>query len=158
MERSPTRRRLLGAASAFAGGSALAAVANGAVPAASIGGAPAIDPILALIAECNRLDKIGGDFRNRADEGWFAVNKAKRRRYRGVDEADLPAPFGPLYAEAKRYEAAESELFDRIVETKPVTLAGAIAQLSLMVEAETDPLMIMALAGLRDIAAKGGAA
>jgi hypothetical protein len=40
---------------------------------------------------------------------------------------DLPEPFGPLYAEAGRYEDMAGEVDDRIVATKPVTLDGAIA-------------------------------
>jgi hypothetical protein len=117
------------------------------------------DPILALIAEKRRLLDIGLDFRGRADRAFFALGDAseRRRRFGDIEDEALPAPFGPLYAEAQRFEDASGEMLDRIVETKPVTLAGVIAQLEMSIAAEDDDLVVAALAGLRDIAAKGGA-
>ena len=119
---------------------------------------PAPDPIFDLIAEQDRLRSIGIDYRSRADEAFFALDKAERRRLHQQypDEEDLPEPFGSLYAEACRYEEEAGEVHDCIVATKPITLDGAIALLEF---AEPDePLILTAIEGLRDIAAKGGAA
>jgi hypothetical protein len=119
---------------------------------------PVRDPILDLIADEDRLRSIGIGHRCRADEAIYALSKEERRRLHEQypDEEDLPEPFGPLYAEAVRYEEEAGEIHDRIAATKPITLDGAIALLEF---AEPDePLIITAIEGLREIAAKGGAA
>jgi hypothetical protein len=82
-----------------------------------------------LIAEEARLCTIGVEYRGQADELWFALGDEERRAFGDVDETDLPAPFGPLYALAVRYENEAGEVLDRINASIPVTAAGAIALL-----------------------------
>ena len=115
---------------------------------------PAPDPIFDLIAEQDRLRSIGIDYRSRADEAMYALSKEERQRLHQQypDEEDLPEPFGSLYAEACRYEEEAAELFDRVANTKPVTLAGVLAMADLCPDAiEVHPYMGIAIEGLRDI-------
>jgi hypothetical protein len=57
---------------------------------------------------------------------WFALSDDEQRAFRDVDESELPAPIGPLYAEAVRYENESGAVLDRINASIPVTVAGAI--------------------------------
>jgi hypothetical protein len=120
---------------------------------------PVRDPVLDLIAEHARLEQIGVDCRTRADVAFYKLDSAEQRRLRQQypDEEDLPAPFGPLYAEAALKEEAVCESHDRLAAAKPITLGGAIALLELT-DMEHEPLIAAVIEGLRAIAAKGGAA
>jgi hypothetical protein len=120
---------------------------------------PSDDPVLDLIAEHARLEQIGVDYRTRADEAFFALDSAEQRRLhlQYPDDEDLPEPIGSLYAEAALKEEAANEAHDRLLATKPITLGGAIALLELT-DMEHEPLIATVIEGLREIAAKGGAA
>jgi hypothetical protein len=117
------------------------------------------DPVFDLIAEEDRLGRIYVDYRDRADEAFYKLDSVEQRRLhlQYPEEVDLPAPFGPLYAEAQRYEEAANESHDRLLAAKPITLGGAIALLELT-DMEHEPLIATVIEGLREIAAKGGAA
>ena len=117
------------------------------------------DPVLDLIAEHARLEQIGVDYRTRADEAFYKLDRAEQRRLhlQYPDEEDLPEPFGPLYAEAALKEEAVCEAHDRLVAAKPITLGGAIALLE-RCDMEYEPAIAAVLEWLREIAAKGGAA
>ena len=109
------------------------------------------DPIVALIAECERLLAIGAGYRRQAEGLYFALPKKQRK----VDdeEIDRPAPMGPLYAKAVLYETASSEIYDQLQGMKPATLAGALAMLEWMDTLPTEALKNL-IEGLRDIAAR----
>jgi hypothetical protein len=119
--------------------------------------ARATDPIFALIAEETRLRNLGVDFRRRADMGWFAIDKAERTRLSDVDEPDRPEPCGRLYAEARRYEDAAGDIYDRIAATRAKTLAGIVAKLEYAGNSESQ-LINSAIKDLQKLAAKGGEA
>ena len=67
-------------------------------------------------------------------------------------KCERPAPLGPLYVEANRYEDAARGPIDHIREFTPRTLAGVIVQLELAVEREDIDTAASALRGLHEIA------
>jgi hypothetical protein len=145
---APNRRAFLTRALAGAAGATIAVgPSHAALPPV------ADDPVLDLIAEAKRWNRLGGDARERADEAFFAASD-ELQRSSGVEKVDLPAPFRALYAEAKRCDDAEQELFDRIVATRPTTIEGAAAKLELLIIDPQDEVRIIA-ADLRALAGGG---
>jgi hypothetical protein len=126
MERKLSRRKILGAAGAFAGGSALAAttaVAAAGLPAARA--ALVADPILALDAERRRLDQAHTQATNTADARRFSVPLAARK-----DDAQLAA----LDRVADDLSRAMVDAEDRMLAIPASTVAGLVAQLAVMRE------------------------
>jgi hypothetical protein len=118
------------------------------------GQAAGADPVLALIAEHRRWDSLVLAAYNKAETAFFSLPDEVQRPCFGPNEAKLDLPCGALYREVIRLEAILDELFDRISETRALTIEGVIAQLEFL-EPDVDDVVI---AGLRDIAAEGGAA
>ena len=142
---TPTRRSWI---------ASMAAVGIGGVTAAATAAAIA-DPVLDLIRNEDAIRLVACKFRSRADDILFAMPDEEYDRTCHLDEEKLRAPIGPLYAQANRAEERAGILFDRIARTKPTTIQGAIAQLELSGNND-DPLVKMAIAGLRDIARMSG--
>jgi hypothetical protein len=110
-----------------------------------------------LIAEEARLCTIGVEYRGQADELWFALSDDEQRAFGDVDETDRPAPIGPLYAEAVRYENEAGEVLKRITASIPVTVAGAIALLEWTEHMAMPEVRDNIVAGLRTLSAGGAA-
>jgi hypothetical protein len=101
-----TRRRLLAGA--------IGAAAAPRIPSV---GAATVDPIIALIAEEDRWRSLAVKARGIADDDFFARPDRSDNR-----------ETGPLYAEAERLEDIAGELYNRIVDTPALTLAGVLAK------------------------------
>jgi hypothetical protein len=141
------RRAFLSRAVAGAAGATIAASAGQAAP-------PCADPVLDMVAEWGRWDVLRIAAYSKAEKAFFALPEEVKRAHLGDDEAKIDLPCGALYREAIRLDAIADELWERISETRAVTIEGVIAQLQLL---ELDPPEVV-IAGLRDIASKGGVA
>jgi len=116
------RRNLLHRALAGAAGAAISAPALGAI---TIGG---FDPVIALIAEEERLTVLGERYDGQLHELLLAQpDDVRTELYSRLDS--LPEPMGSLYRESVRWFDAANELAFRIEATKPITVDGAAALL-----------------------------
>jgi hypothetical protein len=115
---------------------------------------PAVDPVVALAAEENRLLKLATTARTSAEKMLFALpNRVLGSR---ASEVDHPVPaIAEGFRRAHFYEDAAGELFDQIEETRATTIAGVIAQLEYTLP---DSMVEIAIASLQDIRARGGVA
>jgi hypothetical protein len=107
---------------------------------------PATDPVLGLIAESERLDRLATPIRARADQIMFALGDEVTE---GAIEGEGTAA-APLYREAEAIEARRDELSERVASTKATTIGGVIAQLRFLLDPSTEGVEII-VAGLRDI-------
>jgi hypothetical protein len=114
------------------------------------------DPVIAMIAEEERLR----DIQNECEERVLLFIRAQPRNIRPtLYEADnLPEPIASVEREGERCEDAAQELAMRIEATKPATVAGAAAMLKWATVNSDDPVVDNVIAGLADIVAKGAAA
>jgi hypothetical protein len=112
--------------------------------------------LFAMIAEEDRLRDIVDALEARA---WKLVDAHEIRPevFRLIEEHRLPEPIAAVWAESARHETAAEEIANRIEATVPKTIAGAIALIKYW-GADDSTVVENALAGLREIAAKGGAA
>src|SRR5689334_7383264 len=122
-----SRRRILGAAgAAFAGGSILATPSSATESAATVP-----DPVIALIAEEERLRSIGDAYDEQVQELMRAQpDHVRRALYLQLERSNsLPEPMGSLYRESVRWLDAAEDLAAQIEATTPKTVAGAAAML-----------------------------
>jgi hypothetical protein len=115
--------------------------------------------LLALIAEEQRLRDIG----DALDENLQHLIRERspeirRDLHRLIEDDRLPEPMASVYAESARYIDAADEIAIRIEAMIPKTIAGVIALIEFSGAAYGNDAAQNALAGLREIAAKGGAA
>jgi hypothetical protein len=101
------------------------------------------DPILAMIAEADRLAQLTIPLEERADKLWFALIRGEEA-VAGDGNTALA-----LYREVEALRAQQAECVDRIECTKATTLAGVMAQLQfLLFDCEYRDIIV---AGLRDL-------
>jgi hypothetical protein len=112
--------------------------------------AEAEDPVIALIAEEERIRCAAIDLSDAADLLFYALPQAKRREL-DMEGRRLFGEMGDLYRRSEPLYEEANQLLDRIRETKPVTLAGAIA----MLESDGEESLDLALEFLRDLQAQG---
>jgi hypothetical protein len=105
------------------------------------------DPVVALIAEEERLRCAAFDLEAAADALFFALPYAERMRLKRTGQ--LPGKIGELYRRSEPLYEEANQLLDRIRQTRPITLAGAIA----MLESDSEVLDLV-LEFLRDLQAK----
>jgi hypothetical protein len=87
------------------------------------------DPVIALIAEEERIRDAALDLSDAAETLLFAVPAAERRELAKMEGRLRPGEIGGLERQAETLYREANQLLDRIRKTKPVTLAGAIAVL-----------------------------
>jgi hypothetical protein len=109
-----------------------------------------VDPVLALITEEERIRCAAIDLSDAADLLFYALPQAEQEKLRPMEQCRLPGEMGDLYRRSEPLYEEANQLFDRIRETKPVTLAGAIA----MLESGDEELLDLVLEFLRDLQAK----
>jgi len=121
-----SRRRILGAAGAFAGGSILAAPSS-----ATESAATAPDPVIALIAEEGRLRSIGDAYDEQVQKLVRAhPDHVRRALYSQLERSNsLPEPMGSLYRESVLWLDAAEDLATQIETTTPKSIEGAAAML-----------------------------
>src|SRR4051794_33617758 len=136
------------------GAAAAAVVAGISTARAATGGNDA--ELLAMIAEEDRLRDIVDALETQA---WKLVDAHEIRPevFRLIEEHRLPEPIAAVWAESARHEEAAEQIASRIEATVPKTIAGAIALIKYW-GADDNTVVENALTGLREIAAKGGAA
>jgi hypothetical protein len=104
------------------------------------------DPILAMIAEADRLAQLTIPREERADKLWFALIRGEEA-VAGDGNTALA-----LYREVEALRAQQAECVDRIECTKATTLAGVIAQLQFLLFASYEEEHVdIIVAGLRDL-------
>jgi hypothetical protein len=114
--------------------------------------------LFAMLTEETRLRDIGTALDN--DLQRLIRTQAPEIRpylYRLIEDDRLPEPMASVYAESARYIDAADEIAFRIEATIPKTIAGVIGLIKFASSDDNDAVE-NALAGLRKIAAKGGAA
>jgi hypothetical protein len=87
------------------------------------------DPVIALIAEEERIRRAAIDLSDAADLLFYALPEDERRALERMEDRRLSGEMGDLYRQSEPLYEEANQLIDRIRETKPVTLAGAIAML-----------------------------
>ena len=125
---------------------------------------PLEDPVLALIAEHDRLDRLATPIRARADKMWFAtrgdasVSLASARSdaaaYAATGKEALEGegtPSAPFYREAEAIEAQRDRLFGQVTVTKATTIEGIIAQVSFLFDTSPAAHVTIVIAGLRSL-------
>jgi hypothetical protein len=156
MERKLSRRRLLGAASAFAGGSALAGAAGNAIGAtAAMPAAKAIESdsrIAQLIADYERKMAAFGRVRGIADRALFEAFPDPYTRPLWSEK--LPPEIQQLYDASGPFYEAMNEAYDRAIAAPCRTLRDLITKLE-WPDWDADPDDI--IAEIRTLAAGGAA-
>lgn len=132
------RRRLLGGLGAVL-------LSPRAASAVTVRGTPD-DPVLALIAEERQWRDRADAERATAEAVLFALPRNKRPK----GSRNVPA-----FAETVRLEGEANRYLDLIGRTEAVTLGGVIAQLELVGCCAESRIMRVAIAGLRNISARG---
>jgi hypothetical protein len=150
-----SRRNLIGAAAAIAGGAALSTSAATTAPTTGLNAAIVADPLLALDAERQRLSRAAEAANDAAEARWFSLPDAAR-------EHDLELAALERAEKAACERAADAE--DRFLGTPASTVAGLMAQLAVVREyaeaydgrALIEPLATIE-AGIKNLVAGGAA-
>jgi hypothetical protein len=112
-----------------------------------------------MIAEEDRLRDIVDELEKRTSTLLDAhPPEIRQELFHLIEEDRLPESIANVYAQSAQYEDAADEIGNRIEATIPKTIAGVIALIKFSGVAYDNPCMQNVLTGLREIAAKGGAA
>jgi hypothetical protein len=152
-----SRRKILRAAGALAGGSVVAGPAIAAAGPA-VSSAAAADPVIAMIAEEERLRDRETAYDQRLHDLIRAnPSETQSKLYAQIGKEALPEPMAGLYRECARLSDAANELAIQIEATKPTTVEGAAAMLKWATVGGDNTAVDTVIAGLQ-IIAKGAAA
>jgi hypothetical protein len=124
-------------------------VADGAVDSLAVAPVEVVDPVIALIAEEERIRCAAIKLDDAADTLRWALPEARQRELKDMEEKSFPGEMGRLYRQSEQLYEEANKLLDRIRETKPIiTFAGAIA----LIENDDNPdAFNNALGFLRDM-------